>query len=61
MIEIPENSLYVWQWENMEIAKFFGVSPNEVEYEWTYLDFLDRLEFMKLQNYLEPLTDNPQQ
>jgi hypothetical protein len=37
----------------MQVAKYYGVSPQEVEYEWTNVDFLDRQEYMLLQEEID--------
>jgi hypothetical protein len=42
-----------WQADNFAVAKFYGVDVDLVEYNWSYIDFLDRLEYMHLMNYLE--------
>jgi hypothetical protein len=39
--------------QNLQVAKFYGVSPDEVENIWTNIDFLDRLEFMYIQNEVD--------
>jgi len=36
----------------LAVAMYYGVSPQEVENEWYYLDYLDRLEYMMIQNYI---------
>ena len=49
---MPDNSLSVEIANTLAVALFFGVSPQEVENEWANLDYLDRLEYMMIQNYI---------
>ena len=35
----------------MAVAKFYGVDPDVVEYEWTNRDFIERMWFM--QDYID--------
>ena len=35
------------------VAKYFGVDPSVVEYDWYYLDYLDRLNYMQYQDAVE--------
>lgn len=39
--------------DNYQVARFFNIDPDIVEYEWTNIDFVDRKEFMLLQNYID--------
>lgn len=39
--------------ETFQVARYYEVDPDEVEYEWTNADFLDRQEFMLVTNELE--------
>jgi len=34
-------------------SKFYGVDPDVVDYEWSYLDWLDRVEYMYVQNEID--------
>jgi hypothetical protein len=49
---VPENSLSSEVANTLAVAMFFGVSPQEVENEWTNADYLDRFEYMMIQNYI---------
>jgi hypothetical protein len=35
------------------VAKFFGISPHEIDYEWTLPEFLDALEYVQYCDHLE--------
>jgi hypothetical protein len=50
---IPDNSLLHWQIDNYTVAKFYNVSPDEVENQWTNIDFLDRQEYMYIVQKIE--------
>jgi len=39
--------------ELYNVAKFFNVSPQEIEDTWLHLDYMDRLEYMNLSQYYE--------
>lgn len=32
--------------ETANMAKFWGVDPDVIDYEWSYIDYLDRREYM---------------
>lgn len=38
---------------NYQVARYYRVSPHEVETVWTNVEFLDRQEFMDLQNEID--------
>jgi len=35
------------------VAKYYGIDPSIVENEWTNIEFLDRQEFMQLQQEID--------
>jgi hypothetical protein len=51
--EYPRNSLESWEIENFQVARFYNVSPQEVTYEWSNVDFLKAQEFMWVQYYVD--------
>jgi hypothetical protein len=39
--------------ENLSVARFYGVKDPEVVEDWFNVDFLDRLEFMYVQQEID--------
>ena len=37
----------------LNVAKFYQVDPDVVEFQWTYLDFRDRRDFFDYTNAVE--------
>lgn len=39
--------------EGLQIARFYNVDPDVVDYSWNRLDYLARREFMMVQNWID--------
>jgi hypothetical protein len=37
------------------VAKFFGISPHDIDYGWSMAYFMDALEYMQVCQHLENL------
>jgi hypothetical protein len=48
-----EHSLITGTMDSLAVARHFGIDPNIVEYEWTNVDYMDRVEYMMVELEME--------
>jgi len=49
LVELPDNSLESWEFEVLQVEKYWGCSCSG----WNILEYANKQEFMYLQTYLD--------